>query len=380
MLAAQYASLLSQRLAYAAFAIALVAGILLLSLPVARWFRRRVNTQEEGNAPHLSIAKSIALAKWRRLMVIRRGDTEHVVITGGPTDVVIETILDHNGRETCESDRRQEFVPNEAPARPIRAYLELARRLIGAEGLLPLALLSGASGAGAGAICGLFRLALEKADQFRSSIPSWLHDEPLLGCGFMIAGAAAAAAFSSFLMRRYRVHAYAAGSGIPQVEAAIGGDLPPAPFALLPVKFFGGLLAIGAGLALGREGPCVQMGATISHLTGRAFRRSAEDCRVLLAAGAGAGLAAAFNAPLAGSAFVLEELLRKFEPRTQSPHLELRAARSWSPGSSPGRRQILLLLPFPIRRSTIISYASCWVSPPACSAPFTTARCLARSP
>jgi hypothetical protein len=40
-------------------------------------------------------------------MVIRRGDTEHVVITGGPTDVVIETILDHNGRETCESDRRQ---------------------------------------------------------------------------------------------------------------------------------------------------------------------------------------------------------------------------------------------------------------------------------
>src|SRR5262249_40667694 len=87
------------------------------------------------------------------------------------------------------------------------------------------------------------------------------------------------------------------------------------PFILLPLKFVGGLLAIGAGLALGREGPCVQMGATISHFIGRAFRRSIGDCRALLAAGAGAGLAAAFDAPLAGSAFVLEELLRRFETR-----------------------------------------------------------------
>jgi chloride channel protein, CIC family len=54
------------------------------------------------------------------------------------------------------------------------------------------------------------------------------------------------------------------------------------------------------------------MGATFAYLLGRSFHRSADDCRTLLAAGAGAGLAAVFNA-LAGSAFVLEELLRKFE-------------------------------------------------------------------
>jgi len=81
------------------------------------------------------------------------------------------------------------------------------------------------------------------------------------------------------------------------------------------VKFVGGLLAIGSGLALGREGPSVQMGASVAHLIGRIFRRQLPDCLVLLAAGAGAGLATAFNAPIAGAIFVLEELVRRFDTR-----------------------------------------------------------------
>jgi CIC family chloride channel protein len=84
---------------------------------------------------------------------------------------------------------------------------------------------------------------------------------------------------------------------------------------LIPVKFFGGLAAIGSGLALGREGPSVQMGAAIAHRLGELSRCSTDDRRILLAAGAGAGLAAAFNAPIAGAVFVLEELVRRFEPR-----------------------------------------------------------------
>jgi CIC family chloride channel protein len=84
---------------------------------------------------------------------------------------------------------------------------------------------------------------------------------------------------------------------------------------VLPVKFIGGTLALGSGLALGREGPTVQMGATLGHLFARRFGLSAADGRALLAAGAGAGLAAAFNAPLAGAIFVFEELVRRFELR-----------------------------------------------------------------
>ena len=81
------------------------------------------------------------------------------------------------------------------------------------------------------------------------------------------------------------------------------------------MKFVAGIFAIGSGLALGREGPSVQMAATIGHLIGKKFRRGWPDCRVLLAAGAGAGLATAFNAPIAGAIFVLEELVRRFELR-----------------------------------------------------------------
>jgi CIC family chloride channel protein len=93
------------------------------------------------------------------------------------------------------------------------------------------------------------------------------------------------------------------------------GEVPPAPITLLLVKFVGGILAIGSGLALGREGPCVQMGANIAHATGKLFRRNWADCRVLMAAAAGAGLATAFNAPIAGAVFVIEELVQRFERR-----------------------------------------------------------------
>ena len=78
------------------------------------------------------------------------------------------------------------------------------------------------------------------------------------------------------------MNAVAVGSGVPHIEAVIAAEEPPAPFALVPVKFIGGLLAIGAGLALGREGPCVQMGGTIAYFVGN--QRDWPDRQALLAA------------------------------------------------------------------------------------------------
>jgi CIC family chloride channel protein len=178
--------------------------------------------------------------------------------------------------------------------------------------LLVLALLALVVGAAAGLLGAVFRLALAQADRLRDAAIALAHGQhngPLL----VILACAAATALAAWLVREFSPHA--SGSGIPHVEAVLHEELPAAPYRLIPVKFFGGLLAIGAGLALGREGPSVQMGASIAHLVGKVFRRNWPDCRVLFAAGAGAGLATAFNAPMAGAAFVLEELVRRYEPR-----------------------------------------------------------------
>ena len=185
------------------------------------------------------------------------------------------------------------------------------------RGLAALSLLALVTGGAAGLIGALFRLALERADRLRDSAlafaQGWGAGWDALGLVAAVLACGAAAAAATWMVRRFAPHA--AGSGIPHVEAVLHGEAAPAPLVLLPVKFFGGLLAIGSGLALGREGPSVQMGASIAHLVGRRCGLGAADCGVLLAAGAGAGLATAFNAPIAGAVFVLEELAQRFERR-----------------------------------------------------------------
>jgi chloride channel protein, CIC family len=179
--------------------------------------------------------------------------------------------------------------------------------------LVVLALLSLLVGAASGLVGAVFRLVLEQGDRLRDAVLTWAHRREIVGLLLIIGGSAAATGLAAWLVRRHSPEA--AGSGIPHVEAVLNGDLPPASFNLIPVKFLGGLLAIGTGLALGREGPSVQMGASLAHLVGMVFRRSWPDSRVLLAAGAGAGLATAFSAPIAGAVFVLEELVRRFDTR-----------------------------------------------------------------
>ncbi len=181
------------------------------------------------------------------------------------------------------------------------------------RGLVALAVLAPIVGAGAGLIGALFRTALEHLDHLRNELISWAHGDHVLGLLLIVALCTSAAAIAAWLVCRFSPAA--SGSGIPYVEAVLAARLPDPPLRLILIKFVGGALAIGSGLALGREGPSVQMGASIGDLFGRICRRSPTECRVLLAAGAGAGLATAFNAPIAGAIFVLEELVQRFELR-----------------------------------------------------------------
>jgi chloride channel protein, CIC family len=180
-------------------------------------------------------------------------------------------------------------------------------------GLAVLALLAFAVGGIAGLVGAVFRLVLEWSDRFRDAFINWAHGKEIGGFALVVGVSAVATGLAARLVRKFAPGAK--GSGIPDVEAVLHEEQPAPPVILIPVKFFGGVLAMGAGLALGREGPTVQMGAGIGHFLATAFRRNQDDVKALLAAGAGAGLATAFSAPCAGAVFVLEELVRRFDPR-----------------------------------------------------------------
>ncbi|MCW6555326.1 H(+)/Cl(-) exchange transporter ClcA [Yersinia ruckeri] len=114
-----------------------------------------------------------------------------------------------------------------------------------------------------------------------------------------------------YLVRRFAPEA--GGSGIPEIEGALDEMRPVRWWRVIPVKFIGGLGTLGAGMVLGREGPMVQMGGNTGRMVVDIFRlRSAEARHSLLATGAAAGLSAAFNAPLAGILFVIEEMRTQF--------------------------------------------------------------------
>jgi CIC family chloride channel protein len=107
-----------------------------------------------------------------------------------------------------------------------------------------------------------------------------------------------------------RIAPEASGSGIPQVKAALGGVPIPLNARVAIVKLFTTLLSLGSGLTLGRQGPTVQIGAAIAAQLSVWVPTSPVHRRQLIAAGAAAGLAAGFNAPIAGVLFVVEELLQ----------------------------------------------------------------------
>ncbi len=119
---------------------------------------------------------------------------------------------------------------------------------------------------------------------------------------------------SGFLVQKYSPTAY--GSGIPQVRAYLLGARQPLDFKLALVKLLAGVIALGSGLVMGREGPTVHVGAAIAAQMNQWFSAAKEQHKQLVAAGAGAGLAAAFNAPVAGVLFVVEELLKDVSTNT----------------------------------------------------------------
>jgi CIC family chloride channel protein len=182
-----------------------------------------------------------------------------------------------------------------------------------ADALIGFVLAAALVGVLTGLAAASFRLLLDQGARLRGGLSQWAHGS-WLGLLVVVLVCSAAAAIAAALV--HRVEPHAEGSGIPRVEAVADGRVRPDRFRILPVKYVGGLLAISSGMALGREGPSVQMGGTAAVIVATLTRRNIADLRILVAGGAAAGLATAFNAPIAGGVFVLEELVKRFDPRT----------------------------------------------------------------
>jgi len=166
-------------------------------------------------------------------------------------------------------------------------------------------------------LVGVAAIAFAKSAEYANSLHQRLVDaSPLLP--FIVGPLGLASVV--WLTRRF--FAGSQGSGIPQTIAVLGMENVKDKDSYLSLrtaigKFGLTVLGLLSGASVGREGPTVQIGASIMHVLGKFTRFSrVEMQRGLILAGGAAGVSAAFNTPLAGIVFAIEEMSRNFESKT----------------------------------------------------------------
>lgn len=159
-----------------------------------------------------------------------------------------------------------------------------------------------------GAVISTFRFAIERILIFMQAI--YRHPTPIK-LGLVLVGMIALSLIVAALLKS---EPNISGSGIPQIEGQLAGEMDFHWWSILWKKFVAGILSIGPGLFLGREGPSIQLGGAVGQGVAEGLKKHGADRRILIASGSAAGLAAAFNAPIAGTLFVLEEVYHNFSP------------------------------------------------------------------
>uniref|UniRef100_UPI001377B5F9 chloride channel protein n=1 Tax=Streptacidiphilus carbonis TaxID=105422 RepID=UPI001377B5F9 len=200
-------------------------------------------------------------------------------------------------------------APTSTPVQRARAFLRT-----GKGGLAVLALVIGA-GAGLGAV--VFRWLIKTFTQLLSGHADYSAaghaanpHVPFLGPYFVLLAPIVAGLLYGPLVQRFAREAR--GHGVPEVMYAVarrGGRIAPQVAA---VKALASALCIGGGGSVGREGPIVQIGSALGSTLGQLAKLSESRIKMLVACGAAGGIAATFNAPLAGVFFAMELILRDF--------------------------------------------------------------------
>lgn len=162
----------------------------------------------------------------------------------------------------------------------------------------------------AGLVVSIFRLVIEHINEIVIGFYLYFRQHP----AWLIPWVVSSIIIAIIIGLLMRSDSDIKGSGIPQVEGQLCGEIKMNWFSVLWKKFLGGVLAIGSRLFLGREGPSIQLGAVVAQGYSVFLKSTIAEEKILISSGASAGLAAAFNAPIAGLLFVLEEIHHSFSP------------------------------------------------------------------
>lgn len=158
----------------------------------------------------------------------------------------------------------------------------------------------------AGTVGSVFRLILANLDDWRDGLFAAAGSSGITGYLFPVLYSVVGIAVALFLVKRFAPEA--AGSGVHEIEGALDEIRTIRWNRVLPVKFIGSLFSLGSGMLLGREGPTIQIGSGLGKMAKDLFQQDNEKTNFFISAGAAAGLASAFNAPMAGIIFVIEEM------------------------------------------------------------------------
>jgi CIC family chloride channel protein len=191
------------------------------------------------------------------------------------------------------------------PAGILKTFLETQKKNS------PILLWSFLVGVLSGGVAVIFQIGVRGIEQGRVALIDWAQSVAVWPWLVPTVFSAVLVYVALLLVRTFAPEA--GGSGVQEIEGALDEVRPIRWQRVLPVKFVAGLCSLGGGLVLGREGPTVQMGGNIGKMIGDWFQVSTDNVNTLVAAGAGAGLSAAFDAPLAGVIFIIEEMRLQFK-------------------------------------------------------------------
>lgn len=159
-----------------------------------------------------------------------------------------------------------------------------------------------------GAIVTLYRYVLSGSESLLRVFVGVAREQPVLIAAWVVCALLLCVLTCKLLVWE----PYTQGSGIPQVDAEVMGQLDMPWWRVTLAKFIEGTLCCLGGLSLGREGPSVQLGAMGGKAVSKIIGRGRGEERLLVTCGAAAGMSAAFSAPLTGVLFAIEEIHKEF--------------------------------------------------------------------